>query len=466
MASLIPGEPLRVLLVSPYASLLEEVRAALEATGDHRFYWVSQPDLALARGQDLAPHLVLLDDDLDGANMPALVRQLAARLPAAAIIILVSAGPDAMTAARDAVLAGARSFVTKPVRGDELTSTIRLVLGRRVALAPAGISAAPAGRVILFSSAKGGTGRTTLAINTAISLTTSTHQPVVLVDADYAAPAIDVQLNLHPQRDIRDLLPKLNQLDAELVTGVLAVHSSGVRVLAAPPSDELDYPPTLPQVQQVIAWLRRLFPWVLVDLGLPLDEAAYAFLDAADRVVVSVLPEMDCLRNTRLMLGQFAARHYPSEKVWPLLNRAGMPAALKAEDIVAYLGEGLRETVPDDQVSATDSVNRGVPMVIAHRRRPVCRAYRDLAQQLVADRQVADRQVADREIAARPAEDAGRTAAPLAPVRPGDVGPAAVSAGPEMPTPAAGDPAPPARGRSRRLKVRAWLRRVGIGLIG
>ncbi len=149
---------------------------------------------------------------------------------------------------------------------------------------------------------------------------------------------IDVALNLKNQRDIRDLLPKLNQLDTDLISSVLATHDSGVRVLLAPPPDALEYPPTLPQVQQVTAWLKRMFPWVLVDLGLPLDEAAYAFLDGADRVIMSVLPDMVGMRNTKFMLAQFDLRNYPAGKVWPLLNREGLPGGVKKPDVGAYLG--------------------------------------------------------------------------------------------------------------------------------
>jgi len=38
--------------------------------------------------------------------------------------------------------------------------------------------------------------------------------------------------------------------------------------------------------------------------------------------MMSVLPEMVGLRNTRLMLDQLHARGYPDEKVWMVLNRA------------------------------------------------------------------------------------------------------------------------------------------------
>ena len=177
--------------------------------------------------------------------------------------------------------------------------------------------------------------------------------PVVLVDADYAAPALDVALNLQGERTITDLLPRLSRLDKELVLGVLANHVSGLQVLLAPPPADLSKPISLPQVQQVLSWLKRMFPWVIVDLGLPLDDTAFAFLDGADRIVMTVLPEMIGLRNTRLMLDQLHGRGYPDDKIWLVVNRAGLPGGVSVGDIGARLQVRVKHTVPDDQPLAT-----------------------------------------------------------------------------------------------------------------
>ena len=375
------------------------------------------------------------------------------------------------------MLAGASAFVLKPVKGDELIATVRKVLGRAAAApAPPVSREAPLGRVVVFCAPKGGTGRTTLAINTGISLRDTSHDSVVIVDADYAAPAIDVALNLKNQRDIRDLLPKLNRLDNDLVSSVLALHSSGVRVLLAPPPDVLEYPPTLPQVQQVTATLKRMFRWVLVDLGLPLDEAAYAFLDAADVVVMSILPEMVGMRNGKFMLAQFDQRHYPAGKVWPLLNREGLPGGVKKPEVITYLGRDLMFAIPNDQELATETINRGVPMVVAHRRRPVAQAYRKLAVMLGDDRKLANHPALPVAAAAVTGAAVAAAGAPTA-VAPTDVAPAAagLDAGEggaddvdeQASAPSAGDAATGSTGVSAGLPLAmAGASATGAGALG
>jgi pilus assembly protein CpaE len=383
LSGLVVGETLRILLVSTQESIREEVEQALAGLpGDFRLYWVTRPDLVMVRASDLAPHLIIVDDALGDVDPAELIGQLAASLPTSALLSLVQR--DALETARRAILLGARAFVAKPIVVEELLGAVRQTVARRETPVGAPEAGLALGRVVVFCGPKGGTGRTTLAINTALSLGQIPGNSVVLVDADYAAPAIDVALNLAGQRDITDLLSKMTHLDADLVAGVLATHESGLHVLLAPPPATLDRPLSLPQVQQVLVWLRRMFPWVIVDLGLPLDETAFAFLNGADLICLSVNPEMIGLRNTRFMLDQLLAQGYPSDRIWPILNRAGLAGGLSLLELEGWLGTKIRYQIPNDQTLATDTVNRGVPMALSYRRSPVARACRGLARELMA----------------------------------------------------------------------------------
>ena len=248
-----------------------------------------------------------------------------------------------------------------------------------------GAQPAALGRIITFVAPKGGTGRTSTAVNMSIALHQATKRSLVLVDADFAAPSVDVALNLHDDHDLTDLLPRLAQFDPELAAGILAQHTSGIRVLQAPPPGELESPISVPQVQQLLAQLKRMYGWVVVDLGLPLDEPGFAFLDAADRIVVTLLPEMTGLRNIRLMLNQFRSRGYAGDKVYLVLNRATMPSAVSKADIEKRLNVRIQHTIPDDQALASYSINRGVPYILGKGRSALAKAVRELADHLAYD---------------------------------------------------------------------------------
>ena len=378
-----PMGALRVLLVSPQEDLREEAREALATMGrPSEISWASQPDLALSRAEQLVPDVVLVDDDLDGISVPALIKEMTVCVPSAVILSLVE--PHAVQEASRAVLAGARAFIFKPLRADDLVASLREILNQRPVERQSRHERA-SGRVIVFCAPRGGTGRTTLAINTAISLQMAGQEPLVLIDADYATPALDVALNLHSQRTISDLLPRLSRLDEDFLSGVLAQHVSGIRVLLAPPPTGPLVDISLPEIQRILGLLKRTFSWVIVDLGLQLDESALAFLESADRIVMSVVPEMISLRNARLMLEALYRHGHADEKIWLVINRATMAEGISVREIERQLHTSVRFRIPDDQPLATHSINRGVPMVMSHRRGAVIRAFRNLALHILEE---------------------------------------------------------------------------------
>ena len=384
-----PGQTLRILLVTGLEPTRATVAGTLEQSGvPYQLHWVSQADLGLDRAAGIEPHLVLVNDDFPGATALALVTSLVSHMPDVSVVVMVD--PANISLASQAVIAGARGFLLKPLRSGDLAVALNRVLQGAEQQKPAA-SPSRLGQIIVFCSPKGGTGRTTLAINSALALQEQTNAAVAIVDADYASPAIDVALNLHPARDLADLLPRLAQMDDQLVGGMLTEHSSGLQVLAAPPpGTPLDLL-SVPQVQRILGTLRRMFPWVVVDLGLPFDEIAFAFLEMADRIVISVLPEMVGLRNVRPLLDQLHARGYADENVSVVINRASMSNAIPQEDIEARLGAPIVHCIPDDQPLVTYSVNRGVPVLLSHRRSALVRAYMAFAQRVLIGQDSAKR---------------------------------------------------------------------------
>lgn len=382
MATSNAQEGLRILLLSQQEGTYEELARLLASRGWHRglsHVWDSR--LAFPRARETGADIVLVDDPLSDVDTSALIHQLSEQLPHVAIVALVR--QDALQRAQEAVLAGARGFLTKPMRPDDVLITLERVAARKQEKPP---SAPPmAGRLVVFCSPKGGTGRTTLALNTAVSLLTQTKQPTVLVDADFAAPALDVALNLDRQRTIDDLLGRLDSLDDELVHGVLASHASGLRVLLAPPSGAQEKSIRVHEADAILGQLERMFAWVVVDLGLPLNEAMFGFLEGADRVIVSVLPEIVGLRNTRLLLDDFSRRGLREDKVWLVLSCATMRGGISEDDIEKRLRVTVRHRIPVDQPLVTYCINRGVPLVLSHRYSAVARAINSLARQLADD---------------------------------------------------------------------------------
>ncbi len=406
---------LRILVASTNEDAYRDVDSALlDRIRDARVYWVSQAGLAVGRAGDVRPDVMLVYDDLGADESVQLIRQMTTKMPEVRLLAIVDW--SGMATANRAVLAGARGFLTLPLDGADLAAALEQVVE-----APAGIGPSPAdevceGQIIVFCAPKGGTGRTTLAINTALVLNERSEGRVVLVDADYAAPAVDVALNVKREHDVSELLPHVSRMDESLVNAVLTTHSSGLDLLLAPPPDEDAAPTRAEQSQAILRQLQSMVDWVVVDLGLPWDEAAFACLDMADNIVVNVLPEMIGLRNSRRVLEMLYEQGYSPDKISIVLNRSTLKGGVSVEDIEQHLGIPIAFTIPNDQGRATESVNRGVPLVIQNPRSQVARAMQQFGQLLI-DGEIVHESMATKPPVFEPAEEAAEPKDAPAPKR-------------------------------------------------
>jgi MinD-like ATPase involved in chromosome partitioning or flagellar assembly len=247
----------------------------------------------------------------------------------------------------------------KPVSANELVPAIGRVLVRSGRL-PEDALSHPAGSVVAFCATTAGAGCTTTAVNAALSLARLTGGPVALIDADYAGPAVGRMLGVASNRTLSDLARRGGRLEREPDL-LFVTHESGVRVLTAPASPRRRKPLNRSQVLSAVTALRRLFPWSVVDVGPSHDEMGFAFLDAADLVVLTIESEIAALRYARLFLDQLYARGYPLSKVWVVANRDAMPGGMSVEELPQWLGVRVNYAIPYSGALAVGGLPAALP---------------------------------------------------------------------------------------------------------
>ena len=85
--------------------------------------------------------------------------------------------------------------------------------------------------------AVGGAGSTTLAIQTALLLLSSGqrgHASTCLVDLNFQQGACADYLDLEPRLDLKEIEPRPERLDRQLLEVMTSYHASGLAVIAAP----------------------------------------------------------------------------------------------------------------------------------------------------------------------------------------------------------------------------------------
>ena len=187
------------------------------------------------------------------------------------------------------------------------------------------------GSVVVLYSAKGGTGRTTIAVNLAASLARIHPGEVVLVDLAVPYGSAALMLNLVPQGSLARIAKTGRDFEEGLL-GAILYHGSGVMVLPGVISPEETDHLQAADVSRALEALRRSFRHVIVDLPVALDEMTLNALDVADRVLVLVTPEITSLTGTTEFINVLRdAIGLPDEVVTVALNnRPARPARGRA----------------------------------------------------------------------------------------------------------------------------------------
>jgi len=346
------------------------------------------------------PHVILMDinmPDMDGITATEII---ANTVPESPIIMMSVQGEQDYL--RRSMLAGAREFLVKPFSADELVNAIRHVNelekvkrtryqqqtpqaapGATAPVQPALPGDRQKGQIISFFSPKGGVGRTTIATNLAVALFQSTNRPVVLVDGSLPFGDVAVILNMSPKaKTIADLVGSFDNVDADILETVLVSHSTGIKVLLAPPTPEAAELITAANMKKVLEILAQRYDFVIVDTWPSFQEVVLTMLDTADVILTLMTLEITSLKNVRVFLEIAEKLGYDEHKVQLVANRNDSSGGIKASDVEASLGRKIPHTIVSDGRALVLAVNRGVPFVISHKDSQVSKDLFTLAAKL------------------------------------------------------------------------------------
>jgi pilus assembly protein CpaE len=353
---------------------------------------------AIRLAMELRPDVILMDINMPGMDGIAATEAISQRLPSSAIIMMSVHGEAEHL--KRAMLAGAREFLVKPFSSDELATSIRRIHERElvrqqqlVASSGTGPGTGPAdgdsprrdGQLLVVFSPKGGSGRTTLATNLALALMRETGSRVALVDANLQFGDVGVLLNLNPKnRSILDAIEG-GEPDADIIESVLVDHSTGIRVLLAPPAPEGADLVTAPVLRRILDHLRASHDYVVVDMPSGLTDHSLAVMDAADQIVLVSALEITTIKNVRLFLEVADQLDYERSKIRLVINRSDSAQGIRINDVEASIRRPIDGTIVSDGRLAVLAVNRGVPFVVSHPESTLSKDIIKLARTLVGE---------------------------------------------------------------------------------
>lgn len=346
--------------------------------------------------------VVLISDDLPDMEGPKAIWLYTTRERDLAIIVLTAAFD--IEHLRRCMMAGARSYVAKPVDNRELVEAIRDVAERmrrkraerrrQVVPATGPLVVRPAtatGKVIAVFGAKGGVGKTTLAVNLAIGLRLKTKHSVALLDSDLSFGACGLLLDIEPTHSIVDFAEAYDQmgeevLEAQFVKGLMPRHNAtGLRIMLSPPRPEHAELIKAEHLKQLMDVVPLLFDWVVIDCPQSYDERLLAILEAIGLALLIIVPEVGALKNARHFLSLLDALGYSKEQVRIVLNRYNSHVGITLEDIDQWLAHPIAYGIPSGGSQVTASANRGLPLLLAEPKNPVSKAMARIIDALAGE---------------------------------------------------------------------------------
>jgi pilus assembly protein CpaE len=317
-----------------------------------------------------------------GAGLADAERFMQSRRDVAMVLVVNHLSTETL---QQALRAGIRDVV--PQDSDQLEEAINRVAGtldvHSGSGSPADSGPANECRIITVFSTKGGSGKSVIASNLAITLNQQQDGPVVLVDADLQFGDLAVMLKLSPHHTLVDAVSNIHRMDAQLLQSLLVSHPSGVRTLAAPLEPAFSDQIGASDIVTVLETLRTFCRYVVVDTPAHFNEVVLALLEQSDDILLVAGMDIPSIKNVKLGLQTLRLLNVPSSKLKLVLNRANSKVRLDVAEVERTLQLKADCLVPSDIV-VPQSVNKGVPAVLEAPKSRVAKSFEELAAVFMA----------------------------------------------------------------------------------
>ena len=237
-------------------------------------------------------------------------------------------------------------------------------------------------KVLGFFSGKGGTGKTTIAINTAISLAREGKR-VMLLDLDLQCGDVAISLDADSKYSIVDLVQDRGGITIENINNFSVDHSSGLRVLCAPKSAEFAEYVQASAVEKIIDIMRPFYEYVIVDMSTTFNDITITACESCEEIFMVYNTDILSLKNAKMSYDILDQLHQ-KDKLQFIINKYEK-GIIKPADFTKMFGMEIYYVIPYDGKTAISSVNKGQPAVISDPRSTLGSSLRHLTEKVIAE---------------------------------------------------------------------------------
>ncbi len=242
----------------------------------------------------------------------------------------------------DVMRAGIREFLSlpfEPLAVNETINHLNEICSQRPAAVPL------TDQVYAFVPSKQGVGTSTVALNTAISLSRHPNTPTLLIDMDMSQGIIGFMLKLNNSHSIVEAAENAMKLDESLWPQLVSRLGAMDVIHSGRYSPE--YRIEISDIRVIIEFARRLYKIICIDLSGNLEKYSLDLMQESKRVFLVVTPEIPSLHLAREKLAFFKSLDL-ADRVSVLLNRSHKRSLVSAAQIEDLLGVSVLCSLSND----------------------------------------------------------------------------------------------------------------------
>lgn len=324
------------------------------------------------------PDIGLVGMDHNSEKALRLLEELSQKSPDCSLLV-VSNTSDGQAILK-AMRAGAKEFLTHPVRVEDLISAIERIGQQKYGR---GDGRARGSSVIAICGSIGGVGTTSLGVNLGCMLARKPSITAALIDLDLALGDADVFLDTIPDYTLVDVAQNISRLDFTLLKRSLTRHSTGLYLLPRPirlQDTSLIQPD---EFHRVIGLLKATFSHLIFDLSKSYTPVDMVALQAAEHILLVTQLDLPCLRNVVRLLASLDEMEGLKEKIKVIVNRVGLEdgqiSLKKAQETIQ---REIFWQIPNDYRVMSEIRNNGTPLTEVAPRAGITQAISSLADAL------------------------------------------------------------------------------------
>jgi pilus assembly protein CpaE len=323
--------------------------------------------------------LIVLDANPDKAI--DLVASVGESSPECAILVVSSSG-DGNLILR-AMRAGAKEFLTQPIRIEDLLNALGRISERRFGRSE---HKSRGSQIIAVAGVAGGVGTTSIAVNLGCVLARKDSNTVALIDLDLCLGDADVQLDTIPDYTLVDVAQNVTRLDFALLKRSLTKHSSGLFLLPRPVQLQDASLISATDMQRVIGLMKASFSHLVLDLSKSYSPIDMIALEMATEILLVLQLDLPCLRNVVRLMSSLDEIGGISDKVRIVVNRVGLDSGQitfkKAQETI---GRDIFWQLPNDYRTMVEVRNNGVPLAEQAPKAAITQSIVAMAEAIVGD---------------------------------------------------------------------------------